>query len=155
MLDVDSDDLTSSIASFMKNYTALDLLNHGLQDQSLMEEFLSKNGVQIISSKLPGVIVQVYLLVAKKFGFDVFGPITGEIRETLNDNLLFDIESNIKQDVVEIPPTRPLPALVPLETIPDDVKRREFIGLKRKFPSVELCQEISTTQSFEVPLTPK
>ena len=96
MLELDPDDLDSSISNFMKNYTILDLLNHGLLNQSLMKEILSKNDVKIISSRLPGVIIQVYLLMAKKFGFDVFGPLTGEVRETLCDNVNF-LESDGSQ----------------------------------------------------------
>ena len=86
MLVIDSDDLNASIESFMKNYTALDLLNFGLQNQSLMEEFLRNNDVKVISSKLPGIIVQVYLLIAQKFNLNVFGPLTGEIGETMVNN---------------------------------------------------------------------
>lgn len=96
MLELDPDDLDSSISNFMKNYTILDLLNHGLLNQSLMKEILSKNNVKMISSRLPGVIVQVYLLMAKKFGFDVFGPLTGDVRETLSDNVNF-LESDSSQ----------------------------------------------------------
>ena len=96
MLELDPDDLDSSISNFMKNYTVLDLLNHGLLNQSLMKEILSKNNVKMISSRLPGVIVQVYLLMAKKFGFDVFGPLTGDVRETLSDNVNF-LESDSSQ----------------------------------------------------------
>ena len=94
MLDLDSDDLNASIESFMKSYTALDLLNFGLQNQSLMEEFLRNNDVKVISSKLPGIIVQVYLLIAQKFDFNVFGPLTGEIGETLIDNTQSEPEAN-------------------------------------------------------------
>ena len=94
MLDLDSDDLNASIETFMKNYTALDLLNFGLQNQSLMEEFLRNNDVKAISSRLPGIIVQVYLLIAQKFNFNVFGPLTGEIGETLVDNVQSETQAN-------------------------------------------------------------
>ena len=95
MLVIDSDDLNASIESFMKNYTAIDLLNYGLQNQSLMEEFLVNNDVKTISSKLPGIIVQVYLLIARKFNFNVFGPLTGEIGETLVDNTQSERQPNL------------------------------------------------------------
>ena len=90
MLDRDSGDLNTSIESFMKNHTVLDLLNYGLDNQSLMEDFLTRNGINHLSSKMPGIIVQVYLLLAKKFEFDIFGPLTGNIRETLSDNIQLD-----------------------------------------------------------------
>ena len=95
MLDLDSDDLNASIESFMKNYTALDLLNFGLQNQSLMEEFLRDNDVKVISSRLPGIIVQVYLLIAQKFNFNVFGPLTGEIGETMVNNTESERQPNL------------------------------------------------------------
>ena len=95
MLVIDSDDLNASIESFMKNYTVIDLLNYGLQNQSLMEEFLVNNDVKTISSKLPGIIVQVYLLIARKFNFNVFGPLTGEIGETLVDNTQSERQPNL------------------------------------------------------------
>ena len=95
MLDLDSDDLNASIESFMNSYTALDLLNFGLQNQSLMEEFLRNNDVKVISSRLPGVIVQVYLLIAQKFNLNVFGPLTGEIGETLVDNVQSERQPNL------------------------------------------------------------
>ena len=94
MLDLDSDDLNASIESFMKSYTALDLLNFGLQNQSLMEELLRNNDVKVISSRLPGIIVQVYLLIAQKFNLNVFGPLTGEIGETLVDNVQSEIQAD-------------------------------------------------------------
>ena len=87
MLDLDSDDLNASIELFMKNYTALDLLNYGLQNQSLMEEFLAQNDIKVISPRLPGIIIQVYLLVARKFNLNVFGPLIGEVGGTLVDNV--------------------------------------------------------------------
>ena len=90
MLDLDSGDLNASIETFMQSYTVLDLLNYGLENQSLMKEFLITNDIKYISSRLPGVIVQVYLLIAKKFKFDVFGPLTGEVRETLMQNVCMD-----------------------------------------------------------------
>ena len=95
MLDLDSDDLNASIESFMKSYTALDLLNFGLQNQSLMEEFLRNNDVKFISTRLPGIIVQVYLLIAQKFNFNVFGPLTGEIGETLVENAQSEKQPNL------------------------------------------------------------
>ena len=94
MFELDSDDLNASIETFMKNYTALDLLNFGLQNQSLMEEFLRDNDVKIISSRLPGIIVQVYLLIAQKFNLNVFGPLTGEIGETLVNNVQSETQAN-------------------------------------------------------------
>ena len=94
MLDLDSDDLDASIESFLKNYTALDLLNYGLENQLLMKEFLAKNEVKVISSRLPGIIIQVYLVIAKKFNFDVFGPLTGEVGETLVDNVSVNVQSS-------------------------------------------------------------
>ena len=101
MLDIDSDDLNASIESFMKNYTAIDLLNYGLQNQSLMKEFLVKNDVKTISSKLPGIIVQVYLLIAQKFNFNVFGPLTGEVSETLVDDVTVNQDYNTEQESIE------------------------------------------------------
>ena len=101
MLDIDSDDLNASIESFMKNYTAIDLLNYGLQNQCLMKEFLIKNDVKTISSKLPGIIIQVYLLIAQKFNFNVFGPLTGEVSETLVDNVTVNQDYNTEQDSIE------------------------------------------------------
>ena len=113
MLGLDSDDLNASIESFMKNYTALDLLNYGLQNQSLMEEFLIQNDIKMISPKLPGIIVQVYLLVAKKFNLDVFGPLIGEVGETLVDNVSIhrsinaeDLEDSIEDVLLEEVPVK-------------------------------------------------
>ena len=94
MLDIDSDDLNASVESFLKNYTAIDLLNYGLQNQSLMKEFLTQNDITMISSRLPGIIVQVYLLVAKKFNLNVFGPLTGEVGESLIDNVSVNQDYN-------------------------------------------------------------
>ena len=96
MLDLDSDDLNASIESFMKNYTALDLLNYGLQNRSLMEDYLTQNDIKMISPRLPGIIVQVYLLAVKKFNLDVFGPLTGEVGEFFIDNV--SVNTNIKTD---------------------------------------------------------
>lgn len=101
MLDIDSADLNASIETFMKNYTVLDLLNYGLQNQSLMVEFLMNNKVKIISSRLPGIIVQVYLLIAKKFELDVFGPLTGEVRETFMHNVCTDEVRSSDQTSIE------------------------------------------------------
>ena len=111
MLDLDSDDLNASIESFMENYTALDLLNYGLQNQSLMEEFLTQNDIKMISPRLPGIIIQVYLLVAKKFNLNVFGPLIGEVGGTIVDNVSVhqdcnaDARENSIQDVLleEVP----------------------------------------------------
>ena len=102
MLDIDSADLNASIETFMKNYTVLDLLNYGLQNQSLMVEFLMNNKVKIISSRLPGIIVQVYLLIAKKFELDVFEPLT-EVRETVMHNVCTDqVRSSDKTSIEEV-----------------------------------------------------
>ena len=108
MLDIDSDDLNASVELFMENYTAIDLLNYGLQNQSLMKEFLTQNGIKILSTRLPGIIVQVYLLVAKKFNLNVFGPLTGEVGESLIDNVSMsqdynadDIEDSIEDVLLE------------------------------------------------------
>ena len=111
MLDLDSDDLNASIETFMNNYTALDLLNYGLQNQSLMEEFLTQNDIKMLSPRLPGIIIQVYLLVAKKFSLNVFGPLIGEVGGTIVDNVSVhqdcnaDAHENSIQDVVleEVP----------------------------------------------------
>ena len=102
MLGLDSDDLNASIESFMKNYTALDLLNYGLQNQSLMKDYLTRNDIKMISPKLPGIIVQVYLLVAKKFNLDVFGPLIGEVGETLVDNVSVNTNYNDEGSIEDV-----------------------------------------------------
>ena len=127
MLELDPVNLEASIAVFMRSYTVLDLLNHKLESQSTMEELLSKNQVCYISSKLPGIIIQVYLLLAKKFGLDVFGPLTGEVRETVVDNVhptytctqMYPTIHNVPQPeqqkiVIEEVKQKALPSLVPL-----------------------------------------
>ena len=102
MLDLDSDDLNASIESFMKNYTALDLLNYGLQNRSLMEDYLTQNDIKMISPRLPGIIVQVYLLAVKKFNLDVFGPLTGEVGETLIDNVSVNTNYNDEGSIEDV-----------------------------------------------------
>ena len=67
----------------------------------------------MISPKLPGIIVQVYLLVAKKFNLDVFGPLIGEVGETLVDNVSIhrsinaeDLEDSIEDVLLEEVPVK-------------------------------------------------
>lgn len=111
MLELDSVNLEESIAIFMRSYTILDLLNHRLENQSVMEELLSKNQISYISSKLPGIIIQVYLLLVRKFGLNVYGPITGEVRETRVDNVHSSEDQKV---VIEEVKEKILPSLVPL-----------------------------------------
>ena len=102
MLGLDSDDLNASIESFMKNYTALDLLNYGLQNRSLMEDYLTQNDIKMISPRLPGIIVQVYLLAVRKFNLDVFGPLIGEVGETLIDNVSVNTNYNDEGSIEDV-----------------------------------------------------
>ena len=102
MLGLDSDDLNASIESFMKNYTALDLLNYGLQSRSLMEDYLTQNDIKMISPRLPGIIVQVYLLAVRKFNLDVFGPLIGEVGETLIDNVSVNTNYNDEGSIEDV-----------------------------------------------------
>ena len=111
MLELDSVNLEESISIFMRSYTILDLLNHRLENQSVMEELLSKNQISYISSKLPGIIIQVYLLLVRKFGLNVYGPITGEVRETRVDNVHSSEDQKV---VIEEVKEKILPSLVPL-----------------------------------------
>lgn len=111
MLELDPANLEKSIAVFMRSYTVLDLLNNKLENQSIMEELLSKNQISYISSKLPGIIIQVYLLLVRKFGLNVYGPITGEVRETLVDNMH---STEDKKVIIEELKQKTLPSLVPL-----------------------------------------
>ena len=111
MLELDSVNLEESIAMFMRSYTIIDLLNHRLENQSVMEELLSKNQISYISSKLPGIIIQVYLLLVRKFGLNVYGPITGEVRETRVDNVHSSEDQKV---VIEEVKEKILPSLVPL-----------------------------------------
>ena len=84
MLDLDKKNLTTSIREFFQTgHIVIDLLNHVLEDRLLLEEYLAQHQIPVNSSKLPGIIIQVYLLTSKLFNFDVYGVLNGSINETL------------------------------------------------------------------------
>ena len=79
MLQFDSDNILSSTRDFLANgFTVIDLLNHNLTDPDVIKELLQKNNIPP-SSKLPGLIVQAYLLLARKFHLEVFLPINNTV----------------------------------------------------------------------------
>ena len=84
MFDLDKKNLATSIREFFQTgHTVIDLLNHVLEDRLLLEEYLAQHQIPVNSSKLPGIIIQVYLLTSKLFNFDVYGVLNGSINETL------------------------------------------------------------------------
>ena len=75
MLQFDSDNVLTSTRDFLANgFTIIDLLNHNLTDPEVIQALLQKNNISP-SSKLPGLIIQAYLLLATKFHLEVFMPI--------------------------------------------------------------------------------
>ena len=84
MFQIDRNNLETSIQAFFLNgHSVIDLLNHVLNDQTLLQEYLALHKVPPNSSKLPGLAVQVYLLTSKLFNFDVYGVLNGKITETI------------------------------------------------------------------------
>ena len=76
MFEINRDDLTDSIKQFLQSGgTIIDLLNFGLEEKSLLEQLLTENRVAETSPKLPGLIVQVYLILVRNFELNVFQPI--------------------------------------------------------------------------------
>ena len=60
MFKIDENNLKTSISEFFQyGHTVIDLLNHVLCDQALLEEYLALHKITPTSSKLPGLIVQV------------------------------------------------------------------------------------------------
>ena len=93
MFEVDRNNLEASIRDFLLNgHSIIDLLNHVLNDQTLLEEYLALHKITPNSSKLPGLAVQVYLLTSKLFNFDVYGVLNGKITETLTSGSAFSIK---------------------------------------------------------------
>ena len=100
MFELDRLNLTESSIEFLKSgRTIIDLLNYALEDQSLLEQLLLENTAQIVSTKAPGLVVQVYLLLARKIGFDVFGPLDGTISETVNN---CEKQADVKTELIEV-----------------------------------------------------
>ena len=76
MFEIDRADLKDSIKQFLHSGgTIIDLLNFGLEEKSLLEQLLTENQVLDTSPKLPGLIVQVYLVLVRNFELNVFQPI--------------------------------------------------------------------------------
>ena len=74
MLQFDSDNILTSIRDFMANgFTLIDLLNQNFTPE-IIQTLLRKNDI-LPSSKLPGQIVQAYLLLARELNLEVFTPI--------------------------------------------------------------------------------
>ena len=92
--------MTASSLEFLKSgRTIIDLLNYALEDQSLLEQLLLENSAQLVSTKAPGLVVQAYLLLARKVGFNVFGPLDGTISETVNN---CKNQGDVKTELIEV-----------------------------------------------------
>ena len=104
MFDLDKKNLATSIREFFQTgHTVIDLLNHVLEDRLLLEEYLAQHQIPVNSTKLPGIIIQVYLLTSKLFNFDVYGVLNGSISETLGGigksrYILLERKMNIQSD---------------------------------------------------------
>ena len=84
MYKLNRNDLTESSRKFIETgHSVIDLLNYALEEKCILEELLLENNQLPCSTKLPGIIVQAYLFLSKKFEFDVYGPLNGTIKETL------------------------------------------------------------------------
>ena len=59
-----------------------------------MKQLINQNGITAVSTKLPGLIIQSYLLLARLFELDVYKPIGNEVKievmENNYDNVNFD-----------------------------------------------------------------
>ena len=100
MFDDESSDLTATIQQFIKTGGSLiELLNHGLESESLLQQILAENKIFNASSKLPGLIVQVYLVLVKNYRLDVFDPIS---ETTPSSIVVEDTTEDIKIEVDEI-----------------------------------------------------
>ena len=59
-----------------------------------MKQLINQNGITTVSTKLPGLIIQSYLLLARLFELDVYQPIGNEVKvevmENNYDNVNFD-----------------------------------------------------------------
>ena len=75
-------------------HSILDLFNDILIEEHDMKQLIHQNGITSVSTKLPGLIIQSYLLLARLFELDVFEPIGNEVKvevmETNYDNVNFD-----------------------------------------------------------------
>ena len=85
--------MTVTINQFIKTGgSIIELLNHGLESESILHQILTENKILNASSKLPGLIVQVYLVLVKNYRLDVFDPISTEPTSIVVEDIKTEVE---------------------------------------------------------------
>jgi len=109
MFILDKENLKASTQSFLDNtgHSILDLLNDVLIDKADLEQLIDENDVINRSTKLPGLIIQSYLVLVELFDLDPMEPLhrvkveqLEEVEVIENDHQvnLFDNESSYDSD---------------------------------------------------------
>ena len=79
MFTINTENVTDSVCSLLNgkvtSNTVVDLLNNVLTDEAHLAMLLSQNNVTHVKGKLPGLIVNAYLLLVDLFDLDVMKPL--------------------------------------------------------------------------------
>ena len=85
MYQLDRDDLSLSAEVFLAQtgHNIIELLNKVLTNKNDLTKLVEQNNVEVISSDLPGLVVQAYLVLVRLFELDVMQPIVStKVEET-------------------------------------------------------------------------
>ena len=96
------DNISRSSQHFLDNtgHTIMDLFNNVLTEKGDIEQLIKENNVPTVSSSLPGLIIQAYLVLVRLFDLNVMEPVAG-VCQTSVEGATVKVEQII-EEIVDI-----------------------------------------------------